>query len=259
MTPARALVRLYPEAFREQWGPDLETEIDMAGWRSWPNTLLGIADMWLHPSLWPARSPAQRRLRTTTMAISVTALCWFVSHAGVEADSALSRSVGHSQPMSAGLLLTLTGLALIAPLPRPTVAGLAVLIRRVAARLALPSLLGMSVVLSVHLGVNSHTPLPMRAFLLACWWTALAVGAVRTCRITADLGARVVPPRPGRLRLGTWVLIGGAATNAATVLSVSLRPEADLTAFGVAAAILALIPAFGLVLRDCGRPSGTDG
>ncbi|NKZ04279.1 hypothetical protein [Actinomadura latina] len=260
MTPGRVLVRLYPEAFRERWGPDLETEIDSAGWRSWPNTLLGVADMWLHPALWPARSRAQRQLRITTMAISLTALCWFISHMAIEADGALSRGVGHSPMMSAGLALMAAGLALAAPLPRPSVAGVLVLTRTFAARFAVPAGTAAAVVAAAHLWVDGRTPVLARAVLLACWWAALALGAVRACRIATDLGTRVVaPPRPGRLRLGTWVLAAGAATEAATVLGFSLGRRADLPTIGVAMALLALLPAFSLVLRDSRQPIMTDG
>ncbi|MBO2453210.1 hypothetical protein J4573_39375 [Actinomadura barringtoniae] len=251
MTPARALVRMYPAAFREQWGPDLEAEIVMAGWRSWPNTLLGIADMWLHPALWPAGSHAQRRLRITTSAISLTALCWFVGHVGLETDTGLSRAAGHSLPLSAGLILMVAGLVLIAPLPRPSVAGLLALARAAAAAYTLPASMGMVAVAAVHLGVDGQAPLLLRGILLAGWWTALAVGALRTCRIPAELGARfVIPPRPGRLRLGTWVLITGAGIEAATLLGSTIT-HPELPALGFSAAVLAVIPAFVPVLRAC--------
>lgn len=256
MTAASVLARLYPVAFREQWGPDLEAEIAAAGWRSWPNTLLGIADMWLHPGLWPAGSRAERQLRTTTLAISLTALCWFVAHLGVETDGTLSRGVGHSAVLAAGVALMLAGLVLIAPLPKPGAGLLRALTRAAAVRFALPALLAAIVVVAVRLVDVQHPPLLLRGVLLAAWWTAIAVGTARASLIAADLGARfVVPPRPGRLRIGTWVLIAGAATEAATLLGSSLSRGADLPALGIAALSLALVPAFVPVLRGCRPPA----
>ncbi|WP_026416606.1 hypothetical protein [Actinomadura oligospora] len=256
MTAARVLARLYPEAFREQWGPDLEAEIAAAGWRSWPDTLLGIADMWLHPGLWPADSRAERRLRTTTLAISLTALCWFVAHVGVETDDSLARGAGHSTALSAGIAVMLAGLVLIAPLPRPSVALVRALVRAAVLRFTLPVALAGAVVAVVRLGGAHHPPLLLRGVALAAWWTALAVGAARASLVAADLGARfVVPPRPGRLRLGVWVLVAGAATEAGALLGGALGSRADPAALGVSALSLALLPAFVPVVRAC-RPEG---
>ncbi|MFC4907257.1 hypothetical protein [Actinomadura gamaensis] len=252
MTAARVLARLYPAAVREQWGPDLEAEIAAAGWRSWWNTLLGAADLWLHPGLWPARSRAQRRLRTTALATSITALCWFVAHVGVETDDALSRRAGHSPLLTAGVAIMLAGLALIAPLPRPEAAALRVLLRTAVARFALPAALAAAVVATVRFAPLAHPPPLARGVLLAAWWTAVALGAARAGLIVAELGARVlVPARPGRLGLGARVLMAGAATEAAALLGS--RP--DPPGFAVAATILVLLAAFVPVLRDCRPPS----
>jgi hypothetical protein len=80
-------------------------------------------------------------------------------------------------------------------------------LRHAASRFAVPAILGAGVVTWVHTGLYAAAPALLRPVGLACSWTALALGAIQSCRITADVGAGVaVPPRPGRLRLGLWTL-----------------------------------------------------
>ncbi|MCW2917428.1 MAG: hypothetical protein JWN52_5496 [Actinomycetia bacterium] len=250
MSHARILVRMYPESFKNRWGPDLEAEILHAGWRSWPNTVVGIADTWLHPAIWPARSHAQRQLRMTTMAITLTATCWFISHLVTELDAPLSREVGHSQLLSMGTNLMMVGLLLVAPRPRLMAGVTAAVLRGAARRFAVPLTLSAAVAIAAHAGVNATTPALLRSCLLACWWTALALGAVQTCRIATDLGAQLIaPPQPWRLRAGTSILALGSAMTAANVLGFSFTPAADLPATLAGLALLALVPAFTVVLR----------
>jgi hypothetical protein len=182
MRLARVLVRLYPAAFQRQWGADMEAEIGRAGWRSWPNTVAGIADLWLHPAIWPTRSPAQRQLRMTTMAITLTAAFWYISHLVTELDGALSSGVGHSPLMPAGTGLMLAGLLLIAPHPRPAAGVLALLLRGVARRFAVPCALATVIVIAAHTQAIAHASQLLRVILVACWWIALALGAIQTCR-----------------------------------------------------------------------------
>jgi hypothetical protein len=44
---ARILVSLYPRPFKEHWGAALEGDAQTAGWRSWPNVLVSLLDMWI--------------------------------------------------------------------------------------------------------------------------------------------------------------------------------------------------------------------
>jgi hypothetical protein len=251
MRLARVLVRLYPAAFQRQWGADIEAEIGRAGWRSWPNTVAGIADLWLHPVVWPARSPAQRQLRMTTMAITLTATFWYIAHLVTELDSALSSGVGHSPLMSAGTGLMLAGLFLIAPRPRPTAGVLAVLLRSVASRFAVPCALATVIVIAAHTHAIAHAPQLLRVIVVACWWIALALGAIQTCRTITDAGAEVMtPPRPWRLRTGTTILATGCAVETATIAGFCLTTRADLPATMAGVGLLALLPVFAVVLHD---------
>ncbi|WP_141579135.1 hypothetical protein [Actinomadura sp. WMMA1423] len=247
MSLAPVLFSLYPRPVRVRWGPDLEAEIRDAGWRGLPDTLAGIAGLWLHPVVWPGASPHRRRLRMTTMAVAVALTCWFASLATVELGGRSARAAGHGPLMSAGTLLILAGLALLAPLP--VLRTLGATCRIAVARLAVPAALGAGVVLAVHAGAASEPPV-VRALVVSCWWTALALGAVQSCRTIAAAGSQVVPPRAGRLRAGTAFLAAGAASDAAALLGLPPSAGHDPAATVTGLALLAPLAALGLVLRD---------
>ncbi|MCO6006904.1 hypothetical protein NE236_18105 [Actinoallomurus purpureus] len=246
------LVRLYPAAFRSRWGPALEHEIRAGGWRAWPNLLAGIADMWLHPVVWPAESRAQRCRRAATMAVAVSAVCWFVTHAVMELHAPLSARIAGSWPMSVCSLLMLLGLALVAPRPRMTRIAMIAVVRCAAARFAVPVTLGAGAVVCVHTGASAAAPTPLRPALFACWWTALALAAIQSCRIIAALGqAVVVPPRPGNLRLGLWILAAAVTAPGPILLRASTtNGHLDLLSAVSGAGLLVLAPAFAGTLRD---------
>jgi hypothetical protein len=249
---AQRLVGLYPDPFREKWGSDLEIEIRATGWRSWPNLVMGIIDMWLHPAIWPADSRAQRHHRAATMAITVSAACWFLTHAVTELDTPLSTGVARAWPMTACTVLMHLGLVLVAPLPRLTRTAATTVLRHTASRFAVPAILGAGVVTWVHTGLYAAAPALLRPVGLACWWTALALGAIQSCRITADVGAGVaVPPRPGRLRLGLWTLAIAGTAPGPILLSASVTGEhLDLLSAASGAGLLLLTSAFAGTLRD---------
>ena len=238
---ARRLIRLYPAAFRERWGPDLEVEVQAAGGRSWPNLAAGVADLWLHPTLWPADSRAQRRGRAATTAAVLTATWWYVAHAAVELDGRLWHDVGHSWQLSTCTTLMLVGLALVSPRPdlATALAGLRLL--------AVPALLGGVVVVAANAGTDLGAA---RYLLLVCWWTALALGAVQACRVVARHG---LPPSEARLRLGMWTLTLTSAASGAAVLGLSAA-GGDLGALAVLVAAGLLLPAsaYAWTLRDLG-------
>ncbi|MFC0039184.1 hypothetical protein [Actinomadura rayongensis] len=256
MTPARLLAALYPPPVRERWGPGLEDEIRAAGRRSWPDALLRAADLWLHPAVWPARSPAERRLRASAMAVTVTALCWFVTHVATETDDALG-GTGRSAALTASTLGMAAGLALIVPLPRP--AALAAFARHATVRGAPPAALAALAVAVVHTsgptaGHTAGVPGWARGAVLACWWTALALGALQCCRLVTVLGAdAVVAPRPARLRLGVLVLLAATAADAGAVLAHVAGAGPDPSAALAGAALALLAPLLLTPLRDLRR------
>ncbi|MGI5233024.1 hypothetical protein [Actinoallomurus iriomotensis] len=254
------LVRLYPAAFRSRWGPALEGEIGTGGWKAWPNVLAGIADMWLHPVVWPAESCTQRYRRAATMAVAVSAVCWFITHAVMELHAPLPVKTAGSWPMSVCSLLMLLGLALVAPRPRMTLNAVIAVVRCAAARFAVPVALGAGVVVCVDTGAYTAAPTLLRPVLLACWWTALALAAIQSCRIVAAFGqAVVVPPRPGRLKLGLWVLAAAVTAPGPILLHASTtNGHLDLLSAASGAGLLVLVPAFAGTLYDIRHLSPAD-
>ncbi|MFG1643263.1 hypothetical protein ACGFMK_23465 [Amycolatopsis sp. NPDC049252] len=224
MTVAQGLVRLYPRAFRDRWGADLAAEVRTSGPRSWPNLLAGVADMWLHPAAWPARSAAQRQARLVAMAVIVTGIGWFAAHLMIEGTRGLPRMLDVcAVAVVAGLLLAV---------PRPAPATLTALGRRLLRRLAGPAVLGVAVVAVVHGTGGAFAP-PIRLTVLACWWGSWGWAVIQVARTIAGAGADpAVPPR--RFRFGVRVLAAAAAATGATQLVAAVTDPAPVpAAFGL--------------------------
>ncbi|MDH6708238.1 hypothetical protein P3T27_004977 [Kitasatospora sp. MAA19] len=250
---ARSLVRLYPDAFRERWGALVEEEAHGAGWKSWPDLIAGIAHMWLHPAVWPADSPAQRQRRVATMGITVALAACFLSHLVAEQGGPLPADGVRKGIMHGCTTLLLLGIALVAPRPRPTLGAATTLLRWAVRRLAVPTALGATVVALVHGGVDATaSPPTLRTAVLAGWWIALGLGAIQIPRIFTGVGAdAVVPPHPGRLRLGVWTLAAASATGGATILGASLAADGlHLLGAAVGVGLLLLTAVCAGTLRD---------
>ena len=268
MTPngnhvARCLVRLYPAAFRDRWGAAVELEAQALGWRAWPSLVAGVADMWLHPTVWPARSAAQRHRRAASAAVAVTSATWLLVHAIAEQNIPLPARPGRAAALDCCVLLMLLGLALVVPRPR-LIRGTAVnLLNQAVRRLAGPVVLGASVVVAVRLAPHTVETNPWRPIAFACWWLALALGAAQTCRTFAVLdAATVLPPHPVRLQAGLWILttaVGAAGSAIAGYAVTDGRP--DPLSVLVSASLLLLASALLATARDLRdlRPVSTDG
>ncbi|WP_031071695.1 hypothetical protein [Streptomyces sp. NRRL WC-3742] len=249
----RSLVRLYPDAFRERWGSMVEDEARGAGWKSWPNLIVGIVDMWLHPAVWPADSPAQGQRRVATMGITIALAAWFLGHLAAEQVGPLPANGVRNGVMHGCTTLLLLGIALVAPRPRPTPAAAITLSGWAVRRLALPTLLGTAVVVLVHSGVDADaSPPTLRTAVLAAWWIALGLGAIQIPRIFTGVGAdAVVPPGNSRLRAGVWSLAAASATGGATILAVSLAGDGlHLLGAGIGVGLLLLTGVCAGTLRD---------
>ncbi|MEU4115705.1 hypothetical protein AB0F71_14550 [Kitasatospora sp. NPDC028055] len=249
----RSLVRLYPDAFRERWGSMVEDEARGAGWKSWPNLIAGIVDMWLHPAHWPADSPAQRQRRVATMGITVALAAWFLSHLAAEQAGPLPADAVREQVTHGCTALLLLGVALVAPRPRPTLRATVTLLGWALRRLAVPTLLGTTVVVLVHGGVDADaSPPTLRTAVLAAWWISLGLGAIQIPRIFTGVGAdAVVPPGTDRLRAGVWTLAGASATGGATILGLSLTGAGfHPLGVGIGVGLLLLTAVCAGTLRD---------
>ncbi|HEX3781476.1 MAG TPA: hypothetical protein VHX38_17590 [Pseudonocardiaceae bacterium] len=247
MSVASGLVRLYPSALRARWGQDLVEEANAAGWKSWPNLLVGIADAWLHPAIWPADSRVRRGGRSAAMAVLITVAGWLLAHL---TTSSGARSFADLLNGCAALLCL--GLLLVAPLPRLNLRAIGRLLVESIRGLALPVLLAAGAVLFVHLHVGVVTGPLLRATVLGCWWGSWALGIVQGTRIIARLGPDLVlPPRPARLRLGIGVLTATTAGAGTTVLGFALTQDRPGPLPAVLAVVLLLSAvASGATLRD---------
>lgn len=248
----RRVVRLYPAAFRDRWGPALVEDVAAAGWRAWPNLLAGIADMWLHPAIWPADSRAQRRGRTATLAITAAVFAALFGRAAEAQGIALASAPGGRWTAPACAALFLLGLVLVAPLPRPSRAAATALACRTIRRLAAPVALGVGMVVLARRHADAVVAGPWHHLAIGCYWTVLVLGAVQACRIFTGLGPDIlIAPRPGRLRAGLWSLVAASVLGGSMVLAtVVARRDLNPVPFASGAALVLLAWALTTNLRD---------
>jgi hypothetical protein len=230
-----SIVRLYPVAFRQRWGDELEAELRAVGWRAWPGLVVGILDMWLRPALWPAESREVRRTRVAAMAIAVTVAGWLVAHLTTEQGSA-----GYARVLDGCALGVVLGLGLAAPRPRLSRQAFSAVLRHAVHRLAAPAILGAVVLIAVHSGLADLASLPVRVVVLTGWWTTWALGVVQSCRILVHLEPELfLPPRPVRSQWAVGVLAAATAVAAATTLVFATA--------GAHSPALATVTGFGLL------------
>ncbi|SOB88930.1 hypothetical protein SAMN06272789_7252 [Streptomyces sp. 1331.2] len=120
-------------------------------------------------------------------------------------------------------------------------------------RLAVPTLLGTTVVVLVHGGVDAEaSPPTLRTAVLAAWWISLGLGAIQIPRIFTGVGAdAVVPPGTDRLRAGVWTLAGASATGGATIFGLSLTGAGfHPLGVGIGVGLLLLTAVCAGTLRD---------
>jgi hypothetical protein len=250
MSVTERLVRLYPAAVRDRWGEGLADDARAAGWRGWPNLLRGVADMWLHPVVWPADSRAQRLRRAATLGVAVALFTLLLGHAAAEQGVPLGSAPGGALLVPVSSALVLLGVLLAAPRPRLSLAAAVTVVWRGARLLAAPVLLAAAVVVLAH--VHTGPAGPGEHLAADCWWLSLAAGAVQACRVVAGLGgATVVAPTPWQLHLGLWSLTAGSLLTGSAALSAALgRPEPDRAAVVAGSALVLLALTLTATLRD---------
>ncbi|MFI9362804.1 hypothetical protein ACIG5E_17375 [Kitasatospora sp. NPDC053057] len=250
------LFRLYPAPMRERWGEELAEEmareVRAAGWRAWPGLLTAIADLWLHPAVWPAEHRSERRDRAAVLAVAVALATGFVGTLAAEQGARQTAAPGGAWVAPLGQVLLLVGLALVTPLPRRDPAALRALLATAARRLTAPALAGAAVVALAHSAPGSALAAgDYRFAAVACWWTVLAVGALQTCRTVASPAGRraLGTPHPARLRLGLGALTAAGVLAGAALLATRTAGHAAVAA---AAGILLVLLAWPLAatLRD---------
>ena len=253
MSATTWIVRLYPAPLRERWGPDLEGEAGAGGLRRLPDLLIGALDMWAHPVVWPADTPAQRRRRATVLAFVVGLGGWLIGHLAVQ-ELDLPATMTHSWSLDLSDVLLLAGLLLVTPLPRRRT-ELGRLVRQSARRLALPLLVGGLVLVRANLDAAMSPGL--RLVLLTAWWGALVLGAVRVCQVVAGLDPVLAPPHPVRLRLGIGTLATAFAVACAAAVWFTLTDRTAVPAVCLlGGSLTALTLVCGGTLRDLHAVAG---
>ncbi|HET7016727.1 MAG TPA: hypothetical protein VFI65_22585 [Streptosporangiaceae bacterium] len=253
MSVTRTLLRLYPASVREHWGLMLETDAQSAGWRTWPNLVAAVVDMWLHPVIWPAESIRHRRHRAAAMALVVTVTIFVIGRAAAASDSTLTRH-SHVWTLTDCALLMSCGAILILPLPRTGRQAVTTLLRK-AATLVVPLSIAVGSLVFAW-GVGRAELSSAQPWVATCFWLALAAAAVLASRIvwTTVGSVALTPPGPARLHLGFAVLITGGALASWITLSAAVRggrfdPMSALTG----ACLLALTFTLVLTLNDLRR------
>ncbi|MEU0090038.1 hypothetical protein [Kribbella sp. NPDC006257] len=248
MSLTHRLIALYPRPFRDRWGPALESEAGTTGWRSSPDLARTLIGMWIHPVIWPATSPAQRRLRAAHLAFAVSAVGWLTGHAALELTGAVPRSLARSWILTSCDALMITGLALVLPLPR--LRYFHQLAHLIARRLAVPALLGALIVAAANNFTASAIPLVGRWAIVGCWWLTLATGAIQAIRVLTSFDP-VHAPGPRRLRIGLWLATLGLALSGAIIFTATLTAGTDkLIGVVTATAILGLALAVTATVHD---------
>jgi hypothetical protein len=251
MNPVRMLLRLYPAAFRERWGAELEEDAKAAGRRSWPGLAASAAELWLHPVIWPAESASQRRHRAAAAAFTLTLATWFAGRAGTTNDPRLTWHAHRILNVTECAALMLLGVVMIMPLPRPTPYAVTALLRRSVRALAVPAAFFAVGLIIVHAAQPAAHSTP-RLLITASYWLTLALGAVQVARVVGTISASAVtPPRPARLRFGIAILAVGGALTAWISLSTTVAGHGfDVVSAVVGGCALILTGLFLSILRD---------
>lgn len=246
----RGMVRLYPRSFRERWGSSIEEDSQVTGWRSVPSLLTGALDMWLHPAVWPASTPAQRQRRALVLTVAVACAAWLVMHALTELDDPIGRGMRDPGTLRFWSALLALGLVLVLPRPRLDRAVLAVAARTFLVGLAPALVMATVVVFAANGGVADVAHSELRPVLLTLWWVSLGLAAIGACRAFAAVTAVLAPAGPGRARAGLTCLIGSTVLSTVTVIRAAAGHATSVGAILSVGALLAGGAVLVFTLRD---------
>lgn len=197
MSAATVLTGLFPPAVRDRWGADLRDEVDSAGIRSWPDTLVGAARLWLHPSDWPESQAGETRRVLTVMSFTIAAGTALVLRT-VTPSSTLTADVRHPVT-SLWLGLLVLGLVLAAPLPPLQGDRLRRLVVMAARTLAAPAAAVLSMFALAWSGLVRDLTGMAHVALTACYWLMLGFVSLRGCALVARTARSVSLPSSRRL------------------------------------------------------------
>ncbi|NUQ97384.1 MAG: hypothetical protein HOY79_12825 [Streptomyces sp.] len=197
MNAATLLTRLYPPAVREHWGEDIRHEVSASGILSWPDTLAGAARLWLHPGDWPETFTGQTRRVVTVALFALTAATGLLLRSA-EPSSTVTADI-HHPATSLWLLPLLLGIALAAPLPRPSGAALRSMTAAAVRTLAAPAAAVVALCLMAWSGTAQHLTGFADAAVVLFYWLTLGFVALRLCVFVARTARTAALPTTRRL------------------------------------------------------------
>ncbi|MFD8810985.1 hypothetical protein ACFV23_05705 [Streptomyces sp. NPDC059627] len=240
MNAATLLTLLYPPAIRERWGDDISHEVSASGIRSWPDTLVGAARLWLHPGDWPETVTGQTRRVLTVALFALTATTGLLLRSA-EPSTALTADI--RQPAtSLWLAPLLLGIALAAPLPPLRREALRRLTAAAVRTLAAPAAAAAALCLIAWSGMADHLTGFADAAAVLYYWLTLGFVALRLCTFVARVTRTAPLPSTRRLsvallHIGTALALA-AGQNLFAVLRTVPRPGSltETLALGLLAA-----------------------
>ena len=239
MSAATLLTGLYPPAVRERWGADISREVSASGIRSWPDTLVGAARLWLHPSDWPETFAGQTRSDLTVTLFAIIAATGLLLRT-VAPSATLTADIRHPVT-SLWLAPLLLGTILAAPLPPLRGEALRRLATAAVRTLTAPAAAVLAMVLMAWSGVTKHATGFTDAALTLYYWLTLGFVALRLCALVARTARTTALPTTRRLsaallHMGTGLAL---ATSQSFVALVWTGPHPDTLAQTLTLGLLA--------------------
>jgi hypothetical protein len=225
MSAATLLTGLFPPAVRDRWGADLRHEVDSAGIRSWPDTLVGAARLWLHPSDWPETEAGETRRVLTVMLCVITAGTALVLRT-VAPSSTLTADVRHPVT-SLWLVPLLLGLALATPLPPLHGHRLRRVVITSARTLAAPTAAVVAMFALAWSGLAGFLTGMADIVVTACYWLMLGFVALRICVVAARTARSVNLPSNRRLSVALLMVGSGLALASSQNLLAAMHRGVD--------------------------------
>ncbi|MER6121798.1 hypothetical protein ABT173_03685 [Streptomyces sp. NPDC001795] len=221
MNAATLLTRLYPPAVRERWGEDIRHEVSASGIRSWPDTLVGAAWLWLHPGDWPETVTGQTRRVLTVALFALTATTGLLLRSA-EPSTTLTADIRHPST-SLWLAPLLLGIALAAPLPPLRGEALRRLTAVAVHTLAAPAAAVVALCLMAWSGMADHLAGFADAAAVLYYWLTLGFVALRLCTLVARVARTAPLPSTRRLSAALLYIGTGLALAASQNLLAALR------------------------------------
>ncbi len=225
MSAATVLTGLFPPAVRLRWGADLRDEVESAGISSWPDTLVGAARLWLHPSHWPETQAGETRRVLTVMLFTITAGTALVLRT-VNPSSMLTADVRHPVT-SLWLVLLVFGLVLATPLPPVQGDRLLRLVVTAARTLAAPAAAVLAMFALAWSGLAGHFTGVADIAMTAYYWLTLGFVALRMCVLIARTAQSVSLPSSNRLSAALLIIGTGLALASGQNLVVATQRGVD--------------------------------